>query len=237
MDKSMKLIGIGTGVLLAALAASGPLAGQPPNPSYPRMEAVSRYLMQPNAEIALARTGGPADIANAADVMVLGTHGYTTAVHGTNGFVCMVLRGWNANLEDPDFWNPKSHGPACFNPAAVSSYLPFILQRAEMAVAGRTKQQMAAAISAAIAGHKVPAMAPGAMCFMLSKQQYLGDGNGNWHPHLMFFVPSTDAVAWGASVPNSPIIATPDTVDQLTVFVVPVRAWSDGTPDIPAQHP
>jgi len=64
---------------------------------------------------------------------------------------------------------------------------------------------------------------------MMSKQQYLGDQAGHWHPHLMFFVPQTDAGAWGADLPGSPIMAGPDSDDRLTVFLVPVGKWSDGT--------
>ena len=45
------------------------------------------------------------------------------------------------------------------------------------------------------------------MSFMMSKQGYLSDADGHWHPHLMFFVAHTDAAAWGANLRGSPIIA------------------------------
>jgi hypothetical protein len=76
---------------------------------------------------------------------------------------------------------------------------------------------------------ELPALGFGAMCYMMSKQSYLGDGVGNWHPHLMFFVPQTDAATWGADLPGSPILADNDPQDRLTVFMVPVGKWSDGT--------
>jgi hypothetical protein len=47
----------------------------------------------------------------------------------------------------------------------------------------------------------------------------------------MFFVPQTDATAWGANLPGSLILATVETPDRLTIFMVPVGAWSDGTAD------
>jgi hypothetical protein len=74
-------------------------------------------------------------------------------------------------------------------------------------------------------------MEPGAMCYMLSKQGYLSERDGHWHPHLMFFYSLTDPATWGADLPGSPIMAFHDTWEQLTTFLVPVRQWSDGTAD------
>jgi hypothetical protein len=59
-------------------------------------------------------------------------------------------------------------------------------------LAGRSKDQMFAAIQAAIDKKKLPAQESGAMCYMMSKQGYLSDRDGRWHPHLMFFVSLTE---------------------------------------------
>ncbi len=71
---------------------------------------------------------------------------------------------------------------------------------------------------------------PGAMSFMLSKQQKLGDQGKHWHPHLMFFVAASDA-DMGANASGSPVLhpfsAAPDAFET---FLVPVGTWSDGTP-------
>jgi hypothetical protein len=74
-------------------------------------------------------------------------------------------------------------------------------------------------------------METGAMCYMLSKQGYLGDPVGHWHPHLMFFISQTDPAAWGAGAQGSPILSFNDKWEDLTIFLVPVREWSDGTAD------
>jgi len=71
---------------------------------------------------------------------------------------------------------------------------------------------------------------------MLSKQQYLGDSAAHWHPHLMFFVPQTEDVTWGANLAGSPVLASDDPEDRLTIFMVPVGKWSDGTADSEAGH-
>jgi hypothetical protein len=198
---------------------------------YPNMAPASQYMMDRDAEIALARSAAPESISADAEVMVLGHRGYENAVKGKNGFVCIVERSWTAPLDDPDFWNPKLRGPICFNAPAARSYLPLTIKKTELVLAGRSKAQMAEAMSAAFDKKELPAIEPGAMCYMLSKQGYLSDRGGHWHPHLMFFVPLTDAAAWGADAKGSPILAAKVDQDRLTVFLVPVGEWSDGTED------
>lgn len=199
---------------------------------YPNMAPVDQYLIEDQAsEIALARSAGPESISRDADVMVLGRHGYETAVKGKNGFVCVVERSWTAPPDDTNFWNPKLRGPICFNAAAARSYLPRTIKKTELILSGRTKAQMVEAVTAAIDKKELPPMEPGAMSYMLSKQGYLGDGIGHWHPHLMFFYSQTDPATWGADHPDAPIAALNDKWEQLTTFLVPVPEWSDGTPD------
>jgi len=199
---------------------------------YPSIAPLDQYLMEDrNAEIALARSAAPESISPDAAVLVLGRHGYETAIQGKNGFVCVVERSWTAPIDDPNFWNPKLRGPICFNAAAARSYLPRTIKKTELILAGRTKEQMIEAIAAAIEKKELPPMEPGAMCYMLSKQGYLSDSAGHWHPHLMFFYSGTDPATWGADLPGSPIVGVYESREQLTTFLVPVREWSDGTLD------
>ena len=75
---------------------------------YSHMAPVEEYLMTDrNAEIALARTAAPDSIAHDATVLVLGMHGYETAVEGKNGFVCVVERAWMSPSDSPQFGIPK----------------------------------------------------------------------------------------------------------------------------------
>jgi hypothetical protein len=78
---------------------------------YPAMAPLGEYLMPKDAEVALARSAAPASIAAGATVMVLGRQGYTTAVRGTNGFLCYVERSWAKATDDPEFWNPQLRSP------------------------------------------------------------------------------------------------------------------------------
>jgi hypothetical protein len=65
---------------------------------------------------------------------------------------------------------------------------------------------------------------------MMAKGGYLSDAaGGHWHPHLMYFLPKSDAAAWGANLPGSPVMAAQGDPEPVTVYFVPVPAWSDGT--------
>jgi len=204
---------------------------------YPSMAPLDQYLMERNAEIALARSAAPGSISQDAEVMVLGRHGYETAAKGKNGFVCMVERSWAAEIDNPDFWNPKLRAPLCLNPPAARSNVPLTTKKTEFVLAARSKAQIVEDIKAAFEKKELTAPEPGAMSYMMSKQQYLGDRNGHWHPHLMFFVQLTDSAAWGADLPRSPVLTLPvDTWERQTVFLVPVAKWSDGTVDATDEH-
>jgi hypothetical protein len=196
---------------------------------YPSMAPLDQYLMERSSELTLARSAAPVSISKDAEVMVLARKRYETAAKGKNGFVCMVERSWTAGIDDPDFWNPKLRGPICFNPPAVRSYLPQTILKTESILAGRSKAQTFEELKAALDNKKLPPPESGAMCYMMSKDGYLGDGAGHWHPHLMFFLPPTDPVTWGADLRGSPILSTKDAQGRLTVFLVPVGQWSDGT--------
>src|SRR5271167_395121 len=142
---------------------------------YPSMAPVDQYLMEDRgSEIALARSAAPESISRDAEVLVLGRHGYETAIQGKNGFVCMVERSWTAPIDDPNFWNPKLRGPLCLNAAAALSYLPRTIKKTDLILAGRTKSEMIETVTAAIDNKELPKMEHGAMSYMLSKQGYLG---------------------------------------------------------------
>jgi hypothetical protein len=205
---------------------------------YPAMAPVDQYLMDRSAEIALSKTAAPPSIADKASVLVLTRHGYETAVKGSNGFVCAVERAWMSQYDFPQFWNPHMRGPLCYNPAAVRSILPYTIRRTELVLAGRSKTEIAAAIKDEIGTHKLPPLEAGALTYMLSKQGYLNDKARNWVPHLMFYFPRAEASAWGADLAGAPPMLNPqyqDSAEAISVIMVPVTHWSDGTP-APAMH-
>ncbi len=231
--KTFRTIALGSFVLVLgwqALAQDGKAL-------YPSMAPLDQYLIADrNAEIALARSAAPESISRDAEVLVLGRHGYETAVKGKNGFVCIVERSWTKEIDDSEFWNPKVRAPICFNAAAARFNVSLTVKKTDLLLAGLSKAQMVDNINTAFDKKELPALEPGAMCYMLSRQGHLSDSDGHWHPHLMFFVPKTDDKTWGANLPGSPILALEDTQDRQTVFLIPVAKWSDGTAGPADEH-
>ena len=203
-----------------------------------KMAPVDHYLMADRAaEIALAQSAAPESIARDADVLILGRHGFETAVNGKNGFVCIVGRSWTS-AADADFADPKVRVPMCVNAAAARSYLLRIARITDLMLAGRTKAQMEETYAAAIQKKELPPMEPGAMCYMMGKQGYGGDSAPHWPPHLMFFYSDIDPAIWGANLPGSPVIGIAAPEEHLTQFVIPTQRWSDGTEYLPqSPHP
>jgi len=204
---------------------------------YPVMAPLDQYLIpDEKAEIALARSSAPASISDAAEVMVLRRDGYATAVKGSNGFVCIVQRSWAKATDDPEFWNSKVRAPNCFNAAASRTFLPIFLKKTKLVLAGKSTAQILAATTSALEKKELPALAPGAMCYMMSKQQYLSDDGMNWHPHVMVFVSGDAVKSWGGNLPGSPVIAANDPEERVTIFMVFAGKWSDGTPGPSTMH-
>jgi hypothetical protein len=226
--------------LLAVLSAAHHAMAQNAAVSYSRIAPVEEYLMPDRAaEIALARSAAPASISTDAEVRVLGRHGFETAVQGRNGFVCIVGRSWTS-AADADFWDPRVRVPLCVNAPAAHSYLVRVTTETAWILAGRTKEQLSAAIAASAGKQELPPMEAGAMCYMMSKLGYGGASAPHWPSHLMFFYSDVSLALWGANQKGSPVIGVDDPTEHITQFVIPVRRWSDGTEDLraaPHAHP
>ncbi|WP_216843064.1 hypothetical protein [Granulicella sp. S190] len=211
--------------------ANKQIRAQAPSAPYPVAAPLSQYLIPEKAsEIELARSAAPASISDGAEVLVLTKDGYVTALKGGNGFVCLVERAWAKSTDDPEFWNPKVSAPHCLNAQAAKTYLPIVLMKTKLVLAGKSKMEIAQALKAAMDKQELPALEPNAMCYMMSRQQYLSDDDMHWHPHMMWYVPGDAAKSWGANLPNVPTMAGYVPEDRMTVFLVKVDHWSDGTP-------
>jgi len=197
--------------------------------NYPAMAPLAQYLMPESAEITLARTAAPASISGDADVMVLRRDGYATAVKGKNGFVCMVERAWGKATDDSEFWNQKMRAPHCFNPQAARTFLQIYLMKTRLVLAGKSKPEILKTTTSALDRKELPPLEPGAMAYMMSKQQYLGDHDMSWHPHVMFFSAGDATKSWGADLPDSPVMSANDPEERVTILFVLADKWSDGT--------
>jgi hypothetical protein len=211
--------------------AARQISAQEEKSLYPAMAPLDQYLIaDEKAEIALARSAAPDSIAGKAEVMVLARDGYRTAVTGSNGFLCIVERAWAQGTNEAEFWSPKMRAPHCFNAQAARSFAQIYLMKTRLVLAGKSKPEIAQAIAAALDNKQLPALEPGAMAYMMSKQQYLNDRGKSWRPHAMFFSPGGMTKGWATDDPNSPVMAATDPEERVTILFVLADKWSDGSP-------
>jgi hypothetical protein len=231
MRKSrVKIIALAFALQIVLPDAGGRAVAQDGIAAFRAMAPLDQYLISDEkSEIALARSAAPGSISDGAEVMVLGREGYKTAVKGTNGFLCIVERSWGASTDQTEFWNPKIRAPHCFNAQATRSFAPIYLMKTRLALAGKSKPEIAPAIATALDKKELPALEPGAMAYMMSKQQYLNDRDRTWHPHAMFFFPGNMTKSWAADDPNSPVMVGNDAQERVTILFVLADKWSDGT--------
>jgi len=235
--------------IVVALCATPPAAAQDLKAKYPSMPPIDRFLMADrNAEISIARSAAPKSISGDATVLVLGRHGYETAVKGTNGFVCLIDRSWTEAIDFAEVWNPHISGPLCLNPPAVGTVLPAMEKKTALLLAGDAQTQIIAALKQAYHDKQLPPLEPGAMSYMMSKQAYLTDAPGHNLAHLMFYVSTQDGSVFGSDLPKSPFFsdsywypneanggkAVKQGLPQIPVIMIATRRWSDGTPQLPS---
>jgi hypothetical protein len=211
--------------------ATRQVRAQVPAALYPVAAPLNQYLIpSQDSEVELARSAAPASLSNKAEVLVLTKDGYETAVKGGNGFVCLVERSWAKSTDDPEFWNPRMRAPICVNAPAARTHLAIVQMKTKLVLEGKSKEDIGLALKSAMDNKELQAPEPNAMCYMLSKQQYLSDRDRQWHPHLMWFVPGDSVKSWGAELPDVPVYAGYVPQDRMTVFMVLASQWSDGTP-------
>jgi hypothetical protein len=211
-------------------AAERTVLAQTTKPMYPAMAPLNQYMIvSEQAEIALARSAAPGSISNNAEIMVLKRDGYKTVVQGKNGFLCLVERSWAQGTDQAEFWNPKMRAPHCFNPQAARSFAPIYLMKTRLVLAGTSKSEIARKITDALDTGKLPALEPGSMAYMMSRQQYLNDKDKDWHPHVMFYFSGDQTKNWAPNTPDPPFLAVNDPEERVTILMVLADYWSDGT--------
>ncbi|MDH3553260.1 MAG: hypothetical protein OER22_11650 [Gammaproteobacteria bacterium] len=167
-----------------------------------QLAPVSAYLAtSEEEEVSIALSAAPAHISESSTVLVMTKEGYATAREGSNGFVCLVERSWAGSVDYIGaFWDPRIRAPICYNQHAAKFVLPLYILRTELALAGKKRAQIAAAIDAAVSSGKMKAPTGTAMSYMMSARQHLHPDIGRWLPHLMIWMPYTEQDDWGANV-------------------------------------
>lgn len=211
--------------LLAALTTVPAACLEAQSSKYPPVE---RYLMPRDAEIALARTAAPPNVADRATVKVLTTSGFVVAQPGDNGNVCMVMRGFSAPTYTPApfrdlVYDPTVRAPICFTAPAARTAMPYYELRTRLALAGKSPDQIAAAVKAAYANGDLPRRGAATFAYMWSAHQHLASGINAWHPHMMIFVPEYENAMVGGNAFGSPFPQVSDDAGTpFTVVVIPL---------------
>jgi len=211
--------------MLVPLLASVAAAAQ--SPKYPPL---SEYLMEPNAEIALARSAAPDNVSGPATVKVLTPAGYEVAVEGKNGFVCLVLRGWAAPTYNPEQFRQYVYvadlrAPICFDSVSARTMMPYYELRHRLGMAGKGPDEIARGIEAAYAKGELPKADTASIAYMFSADMYLGPhlGHGLVYPHLMLFLPYYDNAKLGGNERRSGLpFLSDDSGTPFAVTVVPM---------------
>ena len=193
-------------------------------PDYPPLSA---YLMPEKEEISLARSAAPATISDHASIKVLTDAGYKVVTEGSNGFVCLVLRGWSAPTYTPKeigiVYSPEVRAPICFDPEAVRTVLPYYELRTRLGMAGLTPDEIAAGVETAYATGELPPRDGVSFAYMWSADQNLVPSIGAWHPHIMIFAPYYENDMIGGSAFGSPLPqVTDDGGTPFAVIAIPV---------------
>ena len=148
--------------VICAFAAPLQIRVQDPKAPYPSMAPLDQYLMERNAEIALARSAAPESISHDADVLVLG--GMATKQRSKARTVSCVSwseGGWaHSRVMVPTNFGTLNFEARSPSSAGSRSVLPMTYKRTEMAVAGQSKAQIMEGIKIFIK-QKLPPLEPG----------------------------------------------------------------------------
>ena len=217
MERTLFAITLMVGV--TSLASFGQAMKYPP---------LSAYVMQRDAEIALARSAAPASISDHATIKVFTTNGYEIAREGDNGFVCFVMRGFTgAPMYTPAqvrmiAYDPKTVAPICLDPHASKTVLPYYELRTKLGIEGKTPEQIAEAVQAAYSKGEIPKRDEVSFGYMWSADQVLGPG-GHWHPHIMVFAPNYANPMLGPNELGGHLpVVSDDAGTPFAVVVIPV---------------
>jgi hypothetical protein len=213
------------GWLMVWLASAGAGTAEAQGGKYPPLDA---YMMRRDAEIALARSAAPANISGKATIKVLTKTGFETVHEGSNGFVCMVMRAWSAPTYTPAafrdlVYDAAVRAPICFDAEAARTVMPYYELRSRLGMEGRTPDQIADGLEAALATGVLPKREGVSFAYMWSAEQHLGPGIGHWHPHMMIFAPYYKNALLGDNGFGQPLpTVTDDGGTPFAVVVIPV---------------
>ena len=180
------------------------------------------YVMNPEAEVALARSAAPDNVSSHATIKILDDAGYKVAVQGDNGFTCIVMRGWSVPfIRNPEYYS-KMRAPICYDPVASKTVLPYQELCAKLGLAGKDVQTINREVAMAYALGEIPKMESTAFAYMWSADQDLGPKVGHWHPHMMVYAPYYTNQMLGNNDPSGGPFVSPDAGTPFAIVIIAV---------------
>jgi hypothetical protein len=177
--------------ILLLLIAAAPLSARD----------LSGYMMMPSEELRLAATAAPAAVTEKASYYVLTPDGFELEIKGANGWHCFVERAFFVRTAGGDEYDPDVRAPHCINEEGAATRMQEVFMRARLALEGLERETVDAEINKAFQSGTLRPPSGFAMTYMMSAEQWLGEGAGHWHPHLMFWVPYLENADVGGNAP------------------------------------
>jgi hypothetical protein len=211
--------------LALALLASAAGSARPQTGGYP----VKPSPLPDSAEIALAVSAAPAELASRATVYAVRDGEVLTLRRGSSDAACMVARDLHAG----------SLYPICYNPEGARTVLKRELMQVRLRTLGVAEDSIDRAVEASYARGELEPPRELALAYMMSPRQILfstagpsGRRVGAWHPHLMFYVPGVTPAKLGlgdvAAAGDLIQVGAPGTPHAEVIVKLP--RWADGTP-------
>lgn len=183
----------------------------------------SEYEMARESEIALARSAAPASISSKATIKVLTRTGFETAIDGTNGFLCLVMRSWSAAPDVETTYYAQLRSPICFDAVAARTVAPAEELRTRLGLEGKDPAAIEREVSKRYASGQLPKMERVAFGYMWSAGQNTGPQFGAWHPHMMVYAPYYENATLGGNALGghaAPFVAGSGTPYSTVLIVV-----------------
>ena len=165
-------------------------------------------------QIRIAQSAGPKEVAEHADIYVLGKNGYELAVKGTNGFTCAIERQM-----------PETMEPECYDrEGSRTTFLARVFVEKQRA-RGASEEQIEKQLDAGYKSGRFKAPSKPGIVYMLSDSNHVFDPDAkkiiHFPGHLMFYAPyaTKEKVGEGA---GAPYIVNPGKPDALLI-VVPAK--------------
>jgi hypothetical protein len=164
-----------------------------------------------DVQIRLARSAAPAEVSDHATIMILGKDGYETAVKGTNGFTCLVLRQYLNTVE-----------PECYDAEGSRTTLLADMYIEQQRAKKVSEAQIAKGVEAGYKSSKFKAPAKPGIVYMMSPHNRVYDPDQKKvitvGGHLMFYAPYATAKTIGSGK-GAPYIANPGQPTALLIVV------------------